>query len=74
MLKSLVNFKGVEVLGKEEQKNIIGKGPIQPQCKTWAPIGANAANYPNYPCAEIDGAVPVPCWPTLLEDGTVLEC
>ncbi|WKL49052.1 hypothetical protein Q1W71_04525 [Flavobacterium pectinovorum] len=74
MLKSLINFRGVEVLGKEEQKNIIGKGPIKPQCKTWAPIGANAANYPNYPCAEIYAPVPEPCWPTLLEDGTVLEC
>jgi hypothetical protein len=75
MLKSILNSRGVEVLSKEEQKNIIGKGsPVHPVCADghWAPPGAIAANYPNYPCSDI--AEPVPCWPTLLEDGTVLEC
>lgn len=71
MLKALINFRGVEVLSKEEQKYIVGKGTIQPRCKTWAPIGANAVNYPNYPCDEIYGDA---CLPTLLPDGTILEC
>jgi hypothetical protein len=75
MLKSILNSRGVEVLSKEEQKNILGKGsPIHPACAdgNWAPEGANPANYPNFPCADI--YEPVPCFPTFLADGTVIEC
>ncbi|KUJ62338.1 hypothetical protein AR687_07705 [Flavobacteriaceae bacterium CRH] len=78
MIKALINFRGIEVLGKEEQKSIIGKGKNTPPqvgaCADgdWAPIGANPANYPNYPCAHIIGEVP--CLPTFLPDGTILEC
>ena len=42
MLKSILNSRGVEVLGKEEQKNIIGKGaPVHPVCSdgNWLPWG-----------------------------------
>lgn len=60
MLKSILNFKGVEVLTRNQQLNIVGK-QILPQCKNWAPIGANAANYPNYPCAEIYAPVEPRC-------------
>jgi hypothetical protein len=34
MLKTILNFKGVEVLGREEQKNIIGGGPEIVICTT----------------------------------------
>lgn len=78
MLKSILNFRGTEVLGKEEQKNIFGKGTrVYPVCSdgNWAPPGANPANYPNYPCADIYEPVePGPCKPRILADGTILEC
>lgn len=78
MLKALINFRGVEVLSKEEQKYIIGKGKNNTSgvgiCADgdWAPVGANPAIYPNYPCAHLDGEVP--CFPTFLEDGTIIGC
>jgi hypothetical protein len=52
ILKTILNFSGVEVLSREEQINIIGKGdPIQvPRCDRYAPPGANPAEYPDYPC------------------------
>ena len=60
MLKTILNFSGVEVLTREQQLNIVGK-QIVAQCAKWAPIGASAANYPNYPCAELDEpVVPLP--------------
>ncbi|WP_281233589.1 hypothetical protein [Flavobacterium gelatinilyticum] len=73
MLKSILNFRGIEVLSKEEQKYIMGR-ELHPVCSdgNWAPINANPAEYPNYPCADI--YEPVPCLPTILPDGTILEC
>ena len=56
MLKTILNFSGVEVLTRDQQLNIIGK-QIVAQCAKWAPIGASSANYPNYLCAELDESV-----------------
>lgn len=61
MLKSILNLNGVELLSKNQQKNIIGKGQngpgIHPVCADgdWAPPGATSATYPNYPCAHTIG-------------------
>ncbi|WP_264550908.1 hypothetical protein [Flavobacterium sp. N2038] len=78
MLKTILNFKGTEILSKEGQKYIFGRGTgVHPVCSdgNWAPVGANPANYPNYPCADIyEPVVPVPCKPMLLPDGTVSQC
>ncbi|WP_152560973.1 hypothetical protein [Flavobacterium sp. ASV13] len=52
MLKTILNFNGVEVLTRNQQQIIFG-GQTVAQCKNWAPAGANPAIYPNYPCAEI---------------------
>ncbi|MDN3672880.1 hypothetical protein QWY99_07425 [Flavobacterium branchiarum] len=77
MLKTILSLNGVELLSKNQQKNIIGKGsngPIPiPRCdkNDWAPAGANPWEYPNYPCI---GPQEVPCLPTLLEDGSVTGC
>ncbi|MCV9933908.1 hypothetical protein OIU80_16620 [Flavobacterium sp. LS1R47] len=79
MLKTILNLNGVELLSKNQQKNIIGKGyngPISvPRCEKndWAPSGpgVNPADYPNYPCI---GPQERPCLPTLLEDGSVTGC
>lgn len=59
MLKTILNFKDVEVLSRNQQLNIVGK-QIVALCKNWAPIGASAVNYPNYPCAELDEPMPDP--------------
>ncbi|AYN04325.1 hypothetical protein [Flavobacterium sp. 140616W15] len=61
MLKSILNLNGVELLSKNQQKNIIGKGQngpvIQPACAAgdWAPPGATSVTHPNYPCAHTIG-------------------
>jgi hypothetical protein len=78
MLRKILNLSGVEMLSLDQQKSILGKGkngqPVGGICadNDWAPVGANPAIYPNYPCAHLDGEVP--CLPTLLPDGTILEC
>ncbi|MCC9070692.1 hypothetical protein LNQ49_03635 [Flavobacterium sp. F-65] len=78
MLKTILSLNGVELLSKNQLKNISGKGQngpqIQPKCAdgNWAPPGSSSANYPNYPCAHIEG--PVPCLPLFLADGTIIEC
>ncbi|KFF09596.1 hypothetical protein B0A62_13435 [Flavobacterium hydatis] len=78
MLKTILNLNGVELLSKNQQKNIIGKGQNGPgqvgKCSdgNWAPAGATQATYPNYPCIDVEG--PVPCLPTFHADGTVTEC
>jgi len=78
MLRRILNLSGVELLSQDQQKSIIGKGNNTPSgspiCADgdWAPVGANPAIYPNYPCAHLDGEVP--CFPTFLEDGTIIKC
>ncbi|KIA97414.1 MULTISPECIES: hypothetical protein [unclassified Flavobacterium] len=80
MLKTILNLNGVELLSKNQQKNIVGKGQRgsgnTPRCSdgNWAPPGANPAYYPNYPCADIAEPVTEPCFPTFHADGTVTEC
>lgn len=66
MLKTFLNFSGVDLLSSEELKNIKGFGEA-PYCERWAPPGSNRAYYPNYPCdngpnepictATVDGVV-----------------
>ncbi|MFH6936993.1 hypothetical protein [Flavobacterium sp. FlaQc-30] len=49
MLKTILNFKGVEVLSREEQKNFIGgsyRGPFQDICTTPCAMIIS----PNNPC------------------------
>jgi|GEM_PF-3690535 len=49
MLKTILNFKGVEVLSREEQKNLIGgsyRGPFQDICTTPCAMIIS----PNNPC------------------------
>jgi hypothetical protein len=79
MLKTILNLNGVELLNKNQQKSIVGKGyndpkPV-PRCSDgdWAPSGpgVNPSDYPNYPCI---GPEEVPCLPTLLGDGSVVGC
>ncbi|KFF09597.1 hypothetical protein [Flavobacterium hydatis] len=73
MLKTILNLNGVELLSKNQQKNIVGKGQsgsgTAPRCSdgNWAPPGATKANYPNYPCADIPGKVVSLC-PDPLDD------
>lgn len=52
ILKTILNFSGVEVLSREEQINIIGKGGgiEAPRCDRYAPPNSNPAEYPDYPC------------------------
>ncbi|MCC9070691.1 hypothetical protein LNQ49_03630 [Flavobacterium sp. F-65] len=55
MLKTILSLKGVELLSKNQQKNVIGKGiggPIFPKCTIYAPADASPALYPNYPCDD----------------------
>lgn len=53
MLKKILNFKGVEVLSKNQMLKINGKGgaEVLPQCDSYAPSNANPLDYPFYPCA-----------------------
>jgi len=53
MLKSILNFKGVEVLNKNQMLSITGKGgtEVHAQCDSYAPENANPLDYPFYPCA-----------------------
>lgn len=39
MLKTILNFSGVEVLSREELKNMNGNGPVQTACTLpWTPF------------------------------------
>jgi len=58
MLKTILNFKGVEVLSREEQKSLIGgsyRGPDQHICTTPCAMIIS----PNNPCF-IDGCETIP--------------
>jgi hypothetical protein len=57
MLKTILNLNGVELLSKEQKKNIVGKLGAVAKCSdgNWAPPGATQATYPNYPCINVEG-------------------
>ncbi|MFH6960035.1 hypothetical protein ACHRV1_21760 [Flavobacterium aquidurense] len=49
MLKTILNFSGVEVISKIQQKNILG-GEVVARCERFAPSDVNPIHYPDYPC------------------------
>lgn len=52
MLKTILNFKGVEVLSKDQLLNFVGNGiEVHPACDHFAPPGSSISQYPYYPCA-----------------------
>ena len=69
MLDQISNLNGIELLNKEQQKKIVGKGDGMqaPRCLVYAPPGSTSAQYPYYPCAHNPTQVPTLC-PDPLDD------